>query len=149
MDDRKLKKLIKILKESDVSEITIEEDGIRMTVRQGPLTIIESENEAVAVTESNKQAPGKISIDKAIPSGSQKQITSPMVGTFFAAVSPGQDPLVQEGDVVEQEQMLCIIEAMKIMNEITADEPGRIVKVLVEDGSAVEFGQPLFLYEPE
>jgi acetyl-CoA carboxylase biotin carboxyl carrier protein len=78
----------------------------------------------------------------------QVTIESPMVGTFYRAPSPGAAPYVREGDTIKEGQILCIIEAMKLMNEIEAKLGGRIVKVLVENGVAVEFGQPLFLVEP-
>jgi len=74
-------------------------------------------------------------------------IEAPMVGTFYRAASPGAEPYVREGDVVKQGQILCIIEAMKLMNEIESKVGGRIQKILVENGQAVEFGQPLFLLE--
>jgi acetyl-CoA carboxylase biotin carboxyl carrier protein len=75
-------------------------------------------------------------------------IEAPMVGTFYRAAAPGADPYVHEGDVIKEGQVLCIIEAMKLMNEIEAKVAGRIVKILVENGLAVEFGQPLFEIEP-
>ena len=75
-------------------------------------------------------------------------IESPMVGTFYRAPSPGADPFVREGDTIKEGQVLCIIEAMKLMNEIEAKVGGRVAKILVENGTAVEFGQPLFLVEP-
>ncbi|MBI2490860.1 MAG: acetyl-CoA carboxylase biotin carboxyl carrier protein, partial [Candidatus Rokubacteria bacterium] len=75
-------------------------------------------------------------------------IESPMVGTFYRAPSPGADPYVREGDVVKEGQILCIIEAMKLMNEIESRVAGRVAKVLVENGHGVEYGQPLFLIEP-
>ena len=71
-----------------------------------------------------------------------------MVGTFYRASSPGADPYVREGDIIKEGQILCIIEAMKLMNEIEAKVAGRIVKILAENGLAVEYGQPLFLVEP-
>jgi acetyl-CoA carboxylase biotin carboxyl carrier protein len=75
-------------------------------------------------------------------------VEAPMVGTFYRANSPTADPYVREGDEVKEGQIVCIIEAMKLMNEIEAKAPGRVAKVLVENGQAVEYGQPLFLIEP-
>jgi acetyl-CoA carboxylase biotin carboxyl carrier protein len=80
--------------------------------------------------------------------GSMMSLEAPMVGTFYRASSPTADPYVREGDVVKEGQIVCIIEAMKLMNEIEAKVAGRIAKVLVENGQAVEYGQPLFLIEP-
>ena len=80
--------------------------------------------------------------------GNHVAIDAPMVGTFYRASSPTADPYVREGDVVKEGQIVCIIEAMKLMNEIEAKVAGRIAKILVENGQAVEYGQPLFLIEP-
>ena len=80
--------------------------------------------------------------------GNLVTLEAPMVGTFYRASSPTADPYVREGDVVKEGQIVCIIEAMKLMNEIEAKVPGRVAKILVENGQAVEYGQPLFLIEP-
>jgi acetyl-CoA carboxylase biotin carboxyl carrier protein len=81
-------------------------------------------------------------------SSSLVTIEAPMVGTFYRSSSPGSDPYVREGDTVKQGQILCIIEAMKLMNEIESKVSGRIAKILVDNAQAVEFGQPLFLLDP-
>jgi len=147
MDEKRLKKLIEILDGSDLSEITVEENGVRMTVRKGPLTIMEPGNEAIS--GQSKKAESAVSPEAGEkPAHEGNEIRSPMVGTFFLSPAPGQEQYVELGDTIDKGQTVCIIEAMKIMNEITAEEPGRITKILVEDGSAVEFGQPLFYYEP-
>jgi acetyl-CoA carboxylase biotin carboxyl carrier protein len=80
--------------------------------------------------------------------GNAVTVEAPMVGTFYRASSPGAEPYVREGDVVKEGQIVCIIEAMKLMNEIEAKVAGRVSKILVENGHAVEYGQPLFLIEP-
>ncbi len=82
------------------------------------------------------------------PAPGHVTIEAPMVGTFYRATAPGADPYVREGEVIKEGQVLCIIEAMKLMNEIEAKVAGRIAKILVENGLAVEYGQPLFLVEP-
>lgn len=78
----------------------------------------------------------------------QKQVVSPFVGTFYRSASPGSDPYIKEGQAVKRGDVLCIVEAMKLMNEIEAEFPGKIVSVLVENGQPVEFGEPLFIIEP-
>lgn len=152
MDTKRLKALIELLEASDVSELTVEENGVRMTVRKGPLTIIESENRAVgsgtSAIPTEAAAPSAETEAAGETEGPYKKIESPMVGTIFLSAAPGQDAFVSEGDHVDKGQTVCIVEAMKIMNEIAADEPGLIVKILVKDGDTVEFGQPLFLYDP-
>lgn len=148
LDIDKIKGLIKLLEESGISEISVEEEGVKITVRKGPLTIVESPGEVIETGSESKPAAGEAA--HAIESGApgRKEILSPMVGTFYRAPSPDVDPFVEEGDVVEKGQTVCIIEAMKLMNEIAAEEKGRIVKILVENTHPVEYGQPLFQYEP-
>lgn len=91
--------------------------------------------------------PAPASVSETVPP-TMITIEAPMVGTFYRASSPGADPYVREGDVVKEGQILCIIEAMKLMNEIESRAAGRIAKILVENGQPVEYGQPLFLIEP-
>jgi acetyl-CoA carboxylase biotin carboxyl carrier protein len=85
---------------------------------------------------------------KAAPATNQKQVVSPFVGTFYRAASPTADPYVRDGQVVKRGDVLCIVEAMKLMNEIEAEFSGKIVSCLIENGQPVEFGEPLFLIEP-
>lgn len=118
MDEKQIKKLIKMLEE------------IKHELEQ-------------ALPQSKREA----STDKE-PEVPYKEIVSPMVGTFFRAAAPDADPFVNEGEVVEKGQTVCIIEAMKLMNEIPMEEKGKIVKILVENTQSVEYGQVLFLYEP-
>ncbi len=84
---------------------------------------------------------------KAVLPGNQKQVLSPFVGTFYRSASPGANPYVREGQAVKRGDVLCIIEAMKLMNEIEAEFPGKVVSVLAENGQPVEFGEPLFVVE--
>lgn len=146
MDEKKIQALIKLMQETGVSEITVEEDGVRMTVRQGPLTIIEPAN--TAATSEGRVGRDSENVAVTPVETPHHQIKSPMVGTVYLSPAPDQDHFVAAGDAVEQGQTVCIIEAMKIMNEIASEESGTIVEVLVENGTSVEFGQPLFLYEP-
>ncbi|MFA5867859.1 MAG: acetyl-CoA carboxylase biotin carboxyl carrier protein [Actinomycetota bacterium] len=151
MDKKKIDELIKILKNNDLSEVTVEEKGVKITVRRGDITIVEG-GTAPAVGLSSPPAmdiPGHAE-DKELQKleASYCKIDSPMVGTFYRSPSPDADFFVEEGDVFDKGQTLCVIEAMKLMNEIQAEEKGRIVKISAENGEAVEFGQPLFFYEP-
>ena len=150
MDDKKIKKLIKILNDNDLSELTVEEDGVKITVRRGDITIIEGRAGAGKPDGPIMEIPGHEEDDEANKLEARySKVTSPMVGTFFRSPSPDADVFVEEGDTVDVGQTLAVIEAMKLMNEITAEEAGRIIKIAVGDGEPVEFGQPLFYYEPQ
>lgn len=149
MDLRKLKTLIDLVSESNISEleITEAEGKVRIVKASGtpayfappPSTPQQTAATAATVTAAlAAEAP-------AAPEG--KVIKSPMVGTFYRAASPGAKPFVEVGDPIKEGQAVCIIEAMKIMNEIEADCSGKILRMLCENGQAVEFGQPLYIVE--
>jgi len=144
MDINQVRELVKLLGESAISEITVEEDGVKITVRKGLSPITESK---ASVSEKVDLPQEKTASDDSYPSH-WKKITSPMVGTFYRAPSPDAEPFVDVDDEVDEGQTLCIVEAMKLMNEIAAEERGIIRKIAVENGQAVEYGQLLFLYEP-
>ena len=147
MDLRKLKTLIDLVSESNISELEITEaEGKVRIVKAGmvqmamPLT---TAPQALAAAPAQAAAP----IPVAEPEPIGQVVKSPMVGTFYRASSPGAKPMVEVGQTVKAGEGICIIEAMKIMNEIESDHSGTITKVLVENGQAVEFGQPLFIVE--
>jgi acetyl-CoA carboxylase biotin carboxyl carrier protein len=147
MDLRKLKTLIDLVSESNVSELEITEaDGkVRIVkaapvVMAAPVAMVQAPAQAVAVA-----APAVVVAAPVVESG--HVVKSPMVGTFYRASNPGAKALAEIGQQVKEGQAVCIIEAMKIMNEIDSDKAGTISKVLVENGQAVEYGQPLFIIE--
>lgn len=137
-----IKKLIAMVEESEINEITIEEDGARITIRKG----IGSEQTGIESRLLTTEEAAK-EIDVTYPD-SWKSIVAPMVGTFYRAPNPDSEPFVEEGDEIEEGQAVCILEAMKLMNEITAEEKGIVRQILVENGHSVEYGQELLLYEP-
>ena len=140
MDLRKLKTLIDLVSESNVSELEITEaDGKVRIVKAGAAPIVMQTVAAPAVA-APAEAP-------AAPVETGHIVKSPMVGTFYRSSSPGAKAFAEVGDVVKAGQAVCIIEAMKIMNEIEADTDGTITKILVENGQPVEYGQPLFIVE--
>jgi len=158
MDLRKLKTLIDLVSESNISELEI-------TEADGKVRIVKADPHAVAAPTVMMMAPpvptaaapaprtaAAIAADDAEAAAAAAAETghvvkSPMVGTFYRAASPGGKPLVEVGTAIKAGQPVCIIEAMKIMNEIEADESGSIAKILCENGQAVEFGQPLFVID--
>jgi acetyl-CoA carboxylase biotin carboxyl carrier protein len=153
MDLRKLKTLIDLVSESNISELEITEaEGKVRIVKAGapavgaPMAMMPS-MVAPAASAPAASAAGAAAEPAPAPVPEVKTIKSPMVGTFYRAASPGAKAFVDVGSEVTAGEAVCIIEAMKIMNEIEADIDGRIVKVLCENGQAVEFGQPLFIVE--
>lgn len=151
MDLRKLKTLIDLVSESGVAELEITEgeDRVRIVNRNGaapvqvhqPVTVAQPMPVPVPAPEA---APAPAS---AAPQQTGTPLTSPMVGTFYRAPSPGADPFVKVGDTVKKGQVVCIIEAMKLLNEVEADMDGTVKEVCVENGQPVEFGQSLFIIE--
>ena len=149
MDLRKLKTLIDLVSESNVSELEITEaDGKVRIVKAGAAPIVMHTVAAPAVaTPAAPAAAAPAAEAPAAPVETGHVVKSPMVGTFYRASSPGAKAFADVGDVVKAGQAVCIIEAMKIMNEIESDVDGTITKILVENGQPVEYGQPLFIVE--
>lgn len=149
MDLRKLKTLIDLVAESGISELEITEgEGKVRIVKAPPVQAAAPMQMAAPVAVAAPTAPGPTAAAPAAPAApSGHVVKSPMVGTFYRAGQPGADPFVSVGSQVKEGDTLCIIEAMKLMNEIEADATGTIREVLVENGSPVEFGQPLFVIE--
>jgi acetyl-CoA carboxylase biotin carboxyl carrier protein len=152
MDIRKIKKLIELLQESGISEIEIKEGEESVRISRMPVAIAPQVTHLPAVptaatvpTLAAEVAAAERAAPK--PKPSEHVITAPMVGTFYASPSPGAKPFVEIGDEIKLGQILCIIEAMKMMNQIEADRAGRIASVMARNGDPVEFGQPLFVVE--
>jgi acetyl-CoA carboxylase biotin carboxyl carrier protein len=155
MDLRKLKTLIDLVSESNISEleITEAEGKVRIVKASGapayyapPPAMLPPTTQEMAAAAAATAATAAAAAD-APPEPEGKVIKSPMVGTFYRAASPGAKPFVEVGDAIKEGQPVCIIEAMKIMNEIEADCSGKIVRMLCDNGQAVEFGQPLYIVE--
>lgn len=142
MDLKKITELIKTLEQTGITELSIESDGVKLNIRRGGFSHSQDVKEEVT-GEKPKKTEQLESSDKIV------EIKSPMVGTFYRAPAPDAPPFVEVGSKVKPGQTLCIIEAMKLMNEITSDIAGRIVEILVENGHPVEYGQTLFRLERE
>lgn len=154
MDIKEIKQIVDLMKRSDLTEFEIEEDNLKLRIKRhhpqgepmvAPLPPPVSPSAAPAPAQS-AAAPAP-----AAPSNSEVKggeiIKSPMVGTFYRAPNPESPPFVEIGTAVTEESLVCIIEAMKVMNEIQAEKKGKIAEVLVENGQSVEYGQPLFRLE--
>ena len=147
MDLRKIKKLIDLVQESGIAEleITEAEEKVRISRRLEPLTVQQASLASPApITEVSKQVDERVISD--LPA-EKNIIKSPMVGTFYRASGPGQKPIIEVGQQVATGDTICIIEAMKLMNEIEAEIGGVVKEIFVENGQAVEFGQPLISIE--
>ena len=149
MDLRKLKTLIDLVSESNVSELEITEaEGKVRIVKSGGAVVQQYVPAPVQapVAAAPAAAPvAELPAPAAVPAG--HTVKSPMVGTFYRASSPGAKPFVEVGSQVKEGETICIIEAMKILNEIEADKSGTVTRILGENGQAVEYGQPLFIIE--
>ena len=149
MDLRKLKTLIDLVSDSNVSEleITEAEGKVRIVKSSGAPLVMQQPAMAMVAAPLAQAATAVAPADAVSTVETRHAVKSPMVGTFYRSASPGAKPFVEVGDVVKEGDTICIIEAMKILNEIEADKSGTISKVLCENGQAVEYGQPLFLIE--
>ena len=147
MDLRKLKTLIDLVSESNVSEleITEAEGKVRIVKGSGAVQQPAQPSPATAALAAATQAPGSAAAAPVPEAPAGHAVKSPMVGTFYRAASPGAKPFVEIGSQVKEGDTICIIEAMKILNEIEADKSGTIGQILCENGQAVEYGQPLFM----
>ncbi|MBX2825541.1 MAG: acetyl-CoA carboxylase biotin carboxyl carrier protein [Gammaproteobacteria bacterium] len=151
MDIRKVKKLIELLEESDVSEIEIKEgeESVRISratsVAPAPALVQAAPVAAAPRVEVAAMPEAAIDAAAAMPPGNIQE--SPMVGTFYRSSGPGEKPFVEEGQSVSRGDTLCIIEAMKIMNRIEAENSGTVRAILIEDGQPVEFGEPLIVID--
>jgi len=154
MDIKQIQELVKLINKSNIGELTIEEEGTKITIKQKKepsQTIVSSmpltssapvQQQAAIATPTTPTAPVLPKEDNLIA------VRSPMIGTFYRQSGPGKPIFANVGDEIEVGKVVCIIEAMKLFNEIESEVKGKIVKVLVEDASPVEFDQPLFLVDP-
>jgi len=146
---KEIKEMINLMNENNLMELEIEKEGMRIRLKKtsslkegasGPIVV-----ERERLTELDKKEAGE-SVEKI--SLKTSEIKAPMVGTFYRAPSPEAPPYVETGQVIEVGQVICIIEAMKLMNEIKSEIRGKVLEILVDNAEPVEFGQPMFLIEP-
>lgn len=147
MEISEIREIIALMKEHDLSEFELEREGMKLKLKKGmDLEAIQAATAPRALPQ-HSSAPAEIApVPVAAPN--TEDITSPMVGTFYRSASPESDAFVKVGDVVDPDTTVCIIEAMKVMNEIKADIKGRIERVLADDASPVQYGEPLFVVSP-
>ena len=158
MDIKQIHELIKLINKSNIGELSIEKEGFKISIRQKKeptqhfvSPMVQQLPQALQPVQQPQVSKEKAQESKEAETSKTENlltIKSPMIGTFYRQAGPGKPIFVSVGDEVEKGQVVCIIEAMKLFNEIESEVSGKIVKVLVEDASPVEFDQPLFLVEP-
>ncbi|HLX93386.1 MAG TPA: acetyl-CoA carboxylase biotin carboxyl carrier protein [Puia sp.] len=161
MDFKQIQELIKLVNKSNIGELTIEEKGFHITIKQkeepvqqiitaAPTAVQPAVVQPVATQFQAQQSPIADKPKATEPAAASNLVTikSPMIGTFYRSAAPDKPAFINVGDEIESGQVVCIIEAMKLFNEIESEIKGRVVKVLAEDASPVEYDQPLFLVEP-
>lgn len=150
-----IKQLIELIGDTDINELSVEtEKGVKVSIKKGSDHFVERVVHAPPEPTPATLAVPNVASQQATPDVTDEsddliRVPAPMVGTFYRAPDPEADPYVKEGDVIHVGQPLCIIEAMKLMNEIESEVKGRIVRILVEDGEPVQYGEPLFLIATE
>ncbi len=152
MDLKHLREVLELVAECDVSEVEIEEEDLRLVIRKhapaAPQQITYAAPPAPAAAPAATAAPAAAESEAAVAAPTGTEVRAPIVGTFYTAPNPDSDPFVKVGQKVSTGDVLCIIEAMKLMNEIECEVSGTISAVLIEDGTPVEFDQPLFVVDP-
>jgi len=145
MDLDVVRKIVSLVEEADISELEVEEEGLRVSVKKRGASDPAVATYAVPPPAQPPQAAEEeVPAQEGEPDEDVEVITSPMVGTFYRAPAPDADAFVEVGSDIEPETVVCILEAMKVMNELKAGIRGRVVAILVENGQPVEYGQPLF-----
>ena len=150
MNIKEIKEMINLMNENGLIELEIEKDNMRIRLKKGP-TGFEVLNEPLVMKKDFiPQAPIKDFAGEGLEKTDVKtvEIRAPMVGTFYRSPSPEAAPYVETGQIIEPGQVVCVIEAMKLMNEIKSELKGKIIEILVDNAEPVEFGQPMFLIEP-
>lgn len=155
MDKEFIKELIELVNSSSLTKFELKTDQIELKIEKEPPKVVSPAEGGQSIQQVEKTSVEEFKSEKILPPAEDVEtpeeklhvIKSPLVGTFYRAPAPGAPPFVEEGDIVSPGQVLCIIEALKVMNEIESDVRGKVVKILVENGQPVEYGQPLFLID--
>ena len=150
---KEIKNLIKFVAKAGAREVSIETEKLKLTIKAGEKTVIQQAPvvELPAISEPKQSAPPPLAKEQDAASEEESKyltIKAPIIGTFYRKPSPDKPAFVEVGDSISEGSVLCVIEAMKLFNEIESEVSGKIVKVLVEDSTPVEFDQPLFLIDP-
>ncbi|MBU8852719.1 acetyl-CoA carboxylase biotin carboxyl carrier protein [Bacillus sp. FJAT-26377] len=147
---RELQEVVSLMNESGIQKLHIEHEGTKVVIDKAGiplegLAVTEVKTEEVQAKDAATEQSPQDSMSVNLPENNEKQILSPMVGTFYAKPEADADPFVQVGQTIERKDVVCVIEAMKLFNEVDAGMEGEVLEILVKDGDVVEFGQPLFV----
>lgn len=146
---KEIKDMINLMNENGLTELEIEKEGVRIRLKKGTSGAVERAVEYIAPQQSQQTPPGKsATASETVDKKNTVDIKAPMVGTFYRSPSPEAPPYINIGDVIEAGQVICIIEAMKLMNEIKSEVKGKVVDIQVDNAEPVEFGQVLLVVEP-
>ena len=150
MKIKEIQDIINFIKKSDLDDVSIETENYKIRVKKnnGNYTTTELPKEVKVSTPQSQQEVKKVDEKKESTSSNNLIIKSPMIGTFYRSPNPESDPFVSEGDTIKVGQTICIVEAMKLFNDIESEVSGKVIKILVDDNSPIEFDQPLFEVEP-
>ncbi|MEZ4484932.1 MAG: acetyl-CoA carboxylase biotin carboxyl carrier protein [Syntrophotaleaceae bacterium] len=155
MDIKNIKSLVRMVTQTDITEFELESGGEKLVIRRGAAPVMTAVAMPAPVNAAPAAMPAAVAPESSTPAAAAapaddglETVVSPIVGTFYRAPSPESDDYVQVGSVVEKGQILCIVEAMKLMNEIEAEFKCKVVKILKDNAEPVEYGDPLFLVEP-
>jgi len=160
MDFKQIQELIKMINKSNIGEVSIEEKGFKLTIKQKeeavqhvfsappPQYPVQLPPAPAIAGSASGSAPEKSKSAQDVATDNMVTIKSPMIGTFYRSPTPGKPPFIEVGDEITEGKVVCIIEAMKLFNEIESEIKGRVVKILAEDATPVEYDQPLFLVDP-
>ena len=150
MKIKEIQDIINFIKKSDLDDVSIETENYKIRVKKnnGNYTTTELPKEVKVSTPQSQKEVKKVDEKKESTSSNNLIIKSPMIGTFYRSPNPESDPFVSEGDTIKVGQTICIVEAMKLFNDIESEVSGKVIKILVDDNSPIEFDQPLFEVEP-
>ena len=150
MKIKEIQDIINFIKKSDLDDVSIETENYKIRVKKnnGNYTTTDLPKEVKVSTPQSQKQVKKVDEKKESTSSNNLIIKSPMIGTFYRSPNPESDPFVSEGDTIKVGQTICIVEAMKLFNDIESEVSGKVVKILVDDNSPIEFDQPLFEVEP-
>ncbi len=145
MNIKRIRELVDIMNDNGLTEVEIEQEGVKVKLVKRPSGVVEQVVAPTVVTGGTKTSAQPL---ESAAGGNLKEVKAPMVGTFYRAPAPDVEPYVEIGDTVQKGDVLCIVEAMKLMNEVKAEFGGKVVEICVENAEPVEFGQVLFRIEP-
>ncbi len=155
IDFKEIRELLNAISDANVAEFSLKSDQFELTVRKGQVSMVTEtpvsfpSSESSPTEESGTASPESSPATRSTDQSQWEDITSPIVGTFYAASAPGESPFVKVGDQIQANQTVCIVEAMKIMNEIEAEVSGQVMEINVQNGEPVEYGQTLMRIKPD